>query len=364
MKVLLIGPIPPPVTGVSLANKIVLDYLPVYENINVDFINTNLDIVEEKEKIGKFSLNKLVYYSKQYLYTYKTLYVDKVYITIGQTFFGVLKYFPFFFIAHLLNKEIIVHIHGNHVWKEYEELTGIKKRIYHKILSFTDKGIVLSKTLIKNFTPFISKKKIYVLYNFVEDFLFENSIKKKYDKLRMIFFSNLMKEKGILEFLEALKVLKKKNVSFEAKIAGGVDPLVYPIIKRNIEQLGKEVSYEGVVLGKNKRKLLEWGNVFVLPTKFDEGQPISILESMALGNVILSTRTGGVVDIIEEGVNGFFIHKNSVDSIVERLLFLQENILLMKTISKNNIEEAKEKYKVKSFIDNLSEIIYAKTFNF
>ncbi len=131
MKVLLIGPQPKPITGLSLANQIVLNYLEKYTDCTIDIINTNYGVL--KEDLGKFNFKKVLHYIKQYKEIYKIQQVDKIYITIGQTFFGVLKYFPYFLMAKIFHKEIIVHIHGNHLWKEYESLKGFKKKIFFKV---------------------------------------------------------------------------------------------------------------------------------------------------------------------------------------------------------------------------------------
>ncbi|WP_075591516.1 glycosyltransferase family 4 protein [Labilibacter marinus] len=357
MKVLLIGPMPNPITGVSLANKVVVDYLSTFhENVRIDFINTNFNIVEEKEKIGRLSLKKGLFYFRLYKYVGRIRKYDKIYITTGQTFFGVLKYFIFFLIAKFYSKELIVHIHGNHVWKEYTELLGLKRKIFFKTLSMADKGIVLSESLRKNLSPFIPNDKIFVLNNFVEDYLISESIRKENNKLNIVFLSNLMREKGILDLLETLILLKSEGVAFKAKIAGGIDESMQDVLEDYFIKLKGYVEYQNVIVGNEKKSLLNWGNVFVLPTKFDEGQPISILEAMSTGNIILTTKKGGIIDIFEEGVNGFYIKENSPKSILSALLKINHNIKNYEYISVHNFKEAKKKYRVQNFIDNLHNI--------
>ncbi|HIP33364.1 MAG TPA: glycosyltransferase [Bacteroidia bacterium] len=354
-KILLIGPQPEPITGQSLADAVVAKYLPIYTKNSIDTIDTSLNVL--KEDIGKFSLKKTLHYIKQYKELYKIKNSEKVYISMGQTFFGVLKYYPYFLFARLLKKEIIIHIHGNHLWKEYEGLKGLKKKIFFKILSMSDKGIVLSKSLERNLTPFLTKDKIYILENFVEDFLFENLLQKKFDKLRIVYLSNLMQEKGITELLEALQKLNEEDIVFESKIAGGIDEEMKPLIDSYFNKLDKNIKYLGLVYNEEKKELLEWGNVFILPTKFNEGQPISILEAMALGNIILTTKRGGIPDIFKENVNGFYIKKGSSSSIFNKLMELNQNLENYKFISSNNIDEANKKYRVKSFINKLNTIL-------
>ena len=58
----------------------------------------------------------------------------------------------------------------------------------------------------------------------------------------------------------------------------------------------EHTDYIGIVNGKAKKNLLEWGNVFVLPTFYKmEGQPISILEAMATKNLVVTTNHAGIL---------------------------------------------------------------------
>ncbi len=357
LKLLIVGPQPNPITGNSLANKIVLDYMEKYhDNSIVGYIDTSYNVL--KEDLGVFSFKKFFHYFKQYKNLSKIKDYDKIYLTIGQTFFGVIKYYPYILISKILKKEIILHIHGNHLLNEYNSLSGIKKNIFYKIISDADKGIVLSESLKNNLEPFLLPTKIFILENFVEDFLFEDVYNKKLESLKIIYLSNLMEEKGIFDLLEGLLILKEKNIPFEAKIAGGIDEKNKLIIQGYLEKLINEVDYLGLVYGNEKKNLLKWGNVFVFPTYYKiEGQPISILEAMATGNIILTTNHSGIPDIFQDKKNGFFIEKKSPKSIAKQLLHLNESLKDYTYISKENILEAYEKYKVKNFINKLYDIL-------
>lgn len=359
INVLLIGPVPKPTTGVSLANQVVIDYLDKKDGFSTNYINTSFNRFDEN--LGSFSISKLLFYLKLNVLSYKIFYSDMVYITPGQTFYGVLKYAFFIFFTKLLRKELVVHIHGNHVCKEYATLEGSKKQLYKKILSKTDKGIVLSEMLIGNMTPFLSKEKIFILYNFVEDYLFCNEnridLKLKVKEPKIIFLSNLMEEKGIFELLEALKLLEKEGFQYEAKIAGNIDSKN----KKRVEAYFKSlvnVTYCGVVSGEEKKALLLWGNIFVLPTYYVmEGQPISILEAMATANLILTTNHAGIPNIFTNNINGYYIQKQSIESIATQIKIATLNYESSNSIRKHNFKTANEKYRVENFINNI-EIIF------
>ena len=356
-KIVLIGPMPKPINGVSICNELIAEKL---KNFKVNTINTAGKTF--KEDLGKFSFQKFFSGIKPYIHLGKILSSDIVYMTIGQTFFGVLKYFPFFITSKLLNKQIVVHIHGNYLGKQYSELSGYKKNIFKNILKMSNKGIVLSENLRPNLTPFLSNKNIYVLYNFVEEILYnlsENEIKnKKTDKLRIVFLSNLMTEKGILDLLNALQILYEKNIDFEAKLAGNIDLSIKKQVLDLIEQ-NPNVQYVGVVRGKAKKNLLLNANTFVFPTYYTmEGQPIAILEALVTGNIVLTTKHAGIPDIFSEK-NGIFIQKKSPDDIAEKLIKISQELNSYKPMMINNHSEAKKKYSEKEFLNKLAKIFNA-----
>jgi glycosyltransferase involved in cell wall biosynthesis len=351
-KILLIGPLSPPITGNSLANDMVIKGFCEKNNFRIDFINTQLEKFDNK--LGKFTLEKCVFILKNYLKLYKLINKDIIYITPGQTFLGVLKYAPFIYLAKLLNKKVIIHIHGNYLIKQYSLLEGLKKKMFKNILNKADEGVVLSKTLTNNLRPFLDSKKIHQVPNFVEDYLIPTkNFNIKIPSLKIIFLSNLMKEKGVFDLLNALTLLKRRNVPFEAKIAGEI---ALNHRKHYDKFFGmNEISYLGVVSGQKKKDLLEWGNVFVLPTYYEmEGVPISILEAMATGNIIVTTKHAGIQDIVSDK-NGFFVKTKSPEDIFEKLLFINKNFISLEKIIKHNLTMSKI-YSEKNFIMNLKNI--------
>ncbi|MFH4969230.1 glycosyltransferase family 4 protein [Gaetbulibacter sp. M240] len=357
--ILIVGPLPEPTTGVSLANKVVFEGLTRMDNFSVDVINTSYNKFDEN--LGVFSFSKAFFYLKINFYAFKILNVDKVYITPGQTFFGVLKYGLFIVLSRLFGKELIIHVHGNYLGKEFAQVKGLKKRILRYFLKMTSKGIVLSESLKGNMAPFVGNDQIFVLYNFVEDYLFlkdENQVPLNggSGKVKIIFLSNLMEEKGIFDLLEALTNLEEEGFDFKAKIAGNIDSKHSEKLSNYFDKL-KNTEYCGVVSGKAKKDLLFWGNIFVLPTYYEmEGQPISILEAMATENLILTTEHAGIPDIFKDRVNGYYVDKKSPKSIVDKIK-LSSDPIISQSIREYNGSIANKKYKQDHFIGSFIQIV-------
>ena len=354
-KILIIGSFPPPISGVSLANKVLTEGLKNTKKWKVDVINS-----EYSDNIttghGKISFRKF-FFLKTYLFLYKVLLSKIVYITIGQSYFGVIKYAPFIILSKLFNKKLVFHLHGGHLLNEYDLLKGFKKKSFCFFISKMDYGIVLSKKLRQNFTSFTDESKIFELPNFYETNLkmSEHDIikSKDYSELKIIFISNLIQEKGINLLLESIKILHKKGIRINIKIAGNL------VINNDLSSyFGKYgIEYVGVVDGIEKKNLLLWGNVFCLPTFYKmEGQPISIIEAMATGNLIITTKHAGIEDICTDR-NTIFCKKNDLIDLTRTIELLSSNISTIKSTGLYNYHYAKDLFSEENFIDNANKIL-------
>jgi glycosyltransferase involved in cell wall biosynthesis len=356
-KILLIGPLPKPIHGMSICNELIVRKNKLFHTDYIDTANKSFS-----EDLGKFSFQKVWAGIKPYFKLYKIFKTDIVYITPGQTFLGILKNAPFIYLAKILRKETIIHIHGNFLGRQFKELKGFKKSIFKHIIKQVDKGIVLSEKLRPNLEPFLPDRKIFVLYNFVEQMLLdfsENEIDNKdTSQLKIVFLSNLMTEKGIFDLLKALKILSERNIKFEAKIAGNVDKQIKPKVLKLLQEL-PGAQYVGIVRDEEKKQLLLQANTFVFPTYYSmEGQPIAILEAMATGNIVLTTKHAGITDIFSHK-NGLFIKKRSPEDIAEKLTQLNNNLSKYKKMMLNNHKYVKERYTPDKFLTNLWEILNA-----
>ncbi|WMI68925.1 glycosyltransferase family 4 protein [Mangrovimonas sp. YM274] len=317
VNVLIVGPLDKPITGVSICNDLILEGLDKNQ-FNVKYINTSFDKFDEN--VGTLSIKKIFYFLKFYFLTYKVWNVDIIYITPGHTFLGIIKYASFILAGWCLRKKVVLHIHSDTLVNTYLKSNKVKKSILTFVISKADRGVVLSKSLVRNLSYFLPKDKIEVLFNFVEDkfILTENEVKiKKYDKIKIVYLSNLMTQKGIFYLLETFNLMLKNKIPFEAKLAGNIDDTIKEQIEKEIKLLN--VEYLGVVKGDRKRELLKWGNVFVFPSYLTEGLPISILENMASGNVVFTTKHSSLDDIYKE-TSLVYIDKKSSDDIYNKVL--------------------------------------------
>ncbi len=313
MRVLMIGSFPPPIHGMSLANKVLLEQLLRKEH-SVSFLDTNTgkDLGNFSQQ-GKMSLKKsfisIFQISKGVFKILFSKRFDVVYITPAQSTNGYIKYIPFMWAAKLKKIPYVIHIHGGYFRTMYDQTSGLKRNLIDKSLKNLSGAIVLGESLKYMFEGLIPNEKIFVCENGVEDEIFatkeeiENKIErfKKDDTIRVLYLSNLMEAKGIFDLLEAIKIMRSEGKNVHLDVAGAIEPNIENRVKKYFKEFPKEVTYHGVVFGKKKKDLLIENYIFCLPTYYsNEGQPISILEAMSCGCAIVTTDHGGIRDVVNE----------------------------------------------------------------
>jgi glycosyltransferase involved in cell wall biosynthesis len=358
LKILIIGPLPNPLDGCSISNDTLCRNLRK-RKIFYQTINTNTKIVSSKQG-SNFSLLKAVSFLKVYVECYKIFSSDVIYTTPGQTFFGILKYSPFYLLCKLLGKPYIIHLHGNYLGTEFQSLQGVRKKIFHFLIASANRGIVLSESLRENFNGLLPRDKVFVVENFALNELFDNYdvTKKERNKPVILFLSNLIAEKGILEVLNALIAVKNANIEFKAYVAGKIEKEFEKSIFEKMQTIGDDIEYMGIINGEKKYSVLNSSNIFILPTYYKmEGQPISILEALAMGNIIITTKHAGITDILSDK-NGFFVEKKNALDIKNAILEIANDINgQIEKFEKVNIEYAKNNFTEDLFSEKIITIV-------
>jgi len=134
MKIIVIGPFPPPISGFSLANQMLVNGLE--KNHTVCTINTQYkrahNIVNLSEQ-GKVSVSKAFdSFFRLLIDFFRSVFiseVDVVYMTPGSSIAGYLRYIPFMWLARIKKVPYFVHIHGSYFRVMYDSLSGWKKQV-------------------------------------------------------------------------------------------------------------------------------------------------------------------------------------------------------------------------------------------
>jgi glycosyltransferase involved in cell wall biosynthesis len=204
----------------------------------------------------------------------------------------------------------------------------------------------------------IQEKKLSYIPAFYIDFQIFKPIAadKKFD---LVFAARLEKNKGITLLLEAIRSIKLQNPNIKLLIIGSGPEKenLLQFIKK--EKLESNVQFSGWLETANDVALAyNSGRIFVNPS-FNEGGPRVMLEAMACGLPIITTKVGVALDVIEDGNNGIFVSWKP-EEIAEKILYLLDNTKLQEKFSGAGLETVKQFEKsvaIKNFAEKLQSLI-------
>jgi glycosyltransferase involved in cell wall biosynthesis len=289
---------------------------------------------------------------------------DIIYLTIAESFLGNLRDIIIYFILRKKLSKTIIHLLGGagmkNILKPSKKIQFLINQYYIKLLGAV---IVEGQAQANSFLNIITDKKIHIIPNFAEDFLFadENAIRKKFENtvtLKILFLSNMLFGKGHIELLEAYLSLNKEiRRNIQLDFAGSFENIADKTEFLQKIQNEENIIYHGAVMGQKKKDLFHQAHVFCLPTYYPyEGQPFSIVEAMASGCAVVTTNHSGIGNIFKDKINGFEVEKKSVKSIIKVIKEVKEHRQLLLEFAINNYNQTKVKHTKSAFLSNINSI--------
>jgi len=122
-----------------------------------------------------------------------------------------------------------------------------------------------------------------------------------------LLIARLIREKGIREYAEAARIIKRKYPNASFRLVGSIDTSPRGISVKELEGWCASglIDYLGRL--DDVRPALAEASVYVLPSFYGEGVPRSILEAMAMGRPIITTDAPGCRETVIPGRNGFLV---------------------------------------------------------
>lgn len=347
--ILLIGSVPPPINGQTLAFQALADKIDAEILILLGQRGVNIKIFISKIFTFLWLLVRLFakIIHKKYV----------IYQTFSQSREGFFRDFPIVFLAKIFHSKVIGHIHGGNYDGFYFAQNQLIKWLIRNMLRQTDSVIVLSENMksMFDFEPNLLPK-IKVISNGLSWNIDDKSLDIKrlpiesQKSVKILFLSNLIESKGYWDVLEATNILVNQH-KYKVQTDFCGEFIQYPDAKRfaTVEEAQKVfftfietnnlqnyVQYHGTVEGEIKKKLLAEAHFFILPTSYvNEGQPISIIEAMAYRCVVLTTNYRGISEMVIPNESAIYVEHNRPETIVEVILKMLKNPLEYQQISDN-----------------------------
>jgi glycosyltransferase involved in cell wall biosynthesis len=125
------------------------------------------------------------------------------------------------------------------------------------------------------------------------------------EPLSFLLIARLIWDKGLREYVEAARNLKKRYPHVSFRLLGPYDTNPTAISRSEVVAWETEgIEYLGET--RDVRPYLAASSVFVLPS-YREGTPRSVLEAMSMGRPVITTDAPGCRETVQDGVNGFLV---------------------------------------------------------
>ncbi|UKO99533.1 glycosyltransferase [Nostoc sp. UHCC 0870] len=179
--------------------------------------------------------------------------------------------------------------------------------------------------------------------------------------IRIATTGRLVEKKGIEYVIKAIAQVAKHHPHLEYNIIGDGE------LKEHFQQLIADLNLNHIVklLGWKQQKeiveVLDKCHIFVAPsvTGKDGNQdaPVNTLkEAMAMGLPVISTRHGGIPELVEDGVSGFLVPERDADAIATKLTYLITHPEVWEAMGESGRACVAEKYDMNKLNDELVDI--------
>jgi glycosyltransferase involved in cell wall biosynthesis len=362
-KIILFIKLPPPLTGVTLLNE----YIANSKLLNKEYQFKIIKISYNKKNtgFGERNIKKTFIIISVFFNLVKSVIFFRpalIYFQISPVGIAFLRDFIYVLIIKLFRINILFHLHGIGI-KEYVTKHPFFKPFYR--FAFKNNFIICLSDLVSNDIDGLYNSVPFIVNNGIKPTLLNPSIKNiNNDPPVIMFLSNLIRFKGLEDFIDALAIINNKGIVFTAKIIGAESDIRIPELEKMIitTNLKGKVNYLGPKYNDEKSGELQSADIFVYPTRYD-AWGLAVLEAMEAKLPVIATKEGSLPLIVKDGITGFLVDKYNPIQIAEKIEMLINNPALRESMGESGRMRFMEKFTYNIFEQNMLAVfksVFAK----
>lgn len=362
-KIIIIGPVPPPIHGVTISTERLLN-----SALKDRFELVHLDTSDRRsiDNVGKFDIVN-VYLSIKNICEMMIHCLNRspaiIYIPISQNNLAYLRDGLFIIVGKFFSSaKIVIHLRGSYFRTLYNKTNFFMKRFIDLTMKCCDKVIVLGNCLKWIFDKWFDERDIEVVPNGTT---MKPNIDNKFargndESVVLTYLGGLCRDKGTFELVKAFKLVTDEYPEVRLEIAGewwgG-----YSEYKNNVLQfiqdndLNCKINFNGIITGVKKEKFLVNGDIFILPS-WNEGHPNVVIEAMSAANPVVATSVGAVPETVIDGETGILVEKQNPQALADAIIKLIENPEFRIKMGKAGRERYEQFYTQEKNINNMIRV--------
>ncbi|MFK2823425.1 glycosyltransferase family 4 protein [Arcobacter sp. YIC-80] len=221
---------------------------------------------------------------------------------------------------------------------------GLIKIMYRFALGGKNSHVIVQNPDDKKVVNSIVKVPITLIRGSGVDLSEYKYIEENNENIKVSMACRLLKDKGVLEYVEAAKIIKQKLPKIEFELYGDID-IHNPasLTNNDIEKIKKDGCIKVYGFRSNISKVFSDSNIVVLPS-YREGLPKVLIEAAASGRAVVTTDVTGCRDAIESNITGLLCNLKDSKSLAESI-----EKLIVDNKLRNSMGKAGRKLAIKEF---------------
>ncbi|WGF89051.1 glycosyltransferase family 4 protein [Marinivivus vitaminiproducens] len=223
----------------------------------------------------------------------------------------------FVLLAKALGLRVLVHLHAADLDTSWARLPRLLRNVPGFILRRADAVVALGaywrSFLIE--TLRVPAARVQVIPNGVADP--GGTARTRRNGQRIVFVGRLGLRKGTDGLLHALATPGLRRRPWTLTLAGDGDIGGMQALARRLG-IDRRLAFLGWLAGQDVARMMRTADILVLPSR-QEGLPMAVLEAMAHGLAIVTTRAGAIGDAVTDGVNGLLVEPGDPAALADAL---------------------------------------------
>lgn len=163
----------------------------------------------------------------------------------------------------------------------------------------------------------------------------------------------IIPEKGIIDFLETARLVSAQNRNVQFVIVGEGD-YRQEYMRRAVEiGLEDRVTWTGMVEDAFGGGVFEAADVVCQFSCWEEVFGWTIAEAMAYGKPVVSTRAGGIPEVVQDHESGYLVDRGDTETMSNRILTLLNNALLRERMGRRGKNIVRQKFDLRNNVARL-----------
>ena len=373
-RVLIIGPTPPPAHGISVLTDILLR-----SDLKLSFEVVHLDTADRRtlDNVGRFEFHNVMlalYHGARFHWLLLSKRPAVVYMPVSESVLGFLRDSLFLLPSRLWRIPLVLHLHGGYLDTLYAERGAMFRWLMRFCFGHAARAIVLSNSFRGKFAGLVEPDRVRVVYNGIPPVLYEackdmrrsprnsaplGSTPLGSAPLTVLFLGGLIESKGFFDLLRSVPHVLEQTTDVRFVFVGDTS---FPEARQAMEwvqqrSLERYVSFLGTRSGEEKTRIFQESDIFAFPTWYPlEGQPVAVIEAMAAGLPVVTTRHATIPDILGED-GAVYVNKRDPEDIAEKLLRLLGDESLRRNMGQINQNRFLQCHTADKFAEGVARVL-------